>query len=205
MLDYVCILDFEATCDDKPKFKPQEIIEFPVIVWSLKEKKQVAEFHEYVRPIHNPKLTSFCTELTGITQSTVDAAQPFEYVWERFIQFMIQTGLIDESTHQPIESFGFVTCGDWDFQIMLPAQMSLQPHLKIPSWLKRWVNIKKIYMNHFNQKAGGMMGLLRALGIEHKGRHHNGLDDTRNILAITTHLAELTPIVLTYPAFSDLK
>ena len=29
---------------------------------------QVDEFHEYVRPIINPKLTKFCSDLTGITQ-----------------------------------------------------------------------------------------------------------------------------------------
>jgi inhibitor of KinA sporulation pathway (predicted exonuclease) len=29
---------------------------------------QVSKFHEYVKPIVNPKLTKFCTKLTGITQ-----------------------------------------------------------------------------------------------------------------------------------------
>lgn len=28
----------------------------------------VGEFHYYVKPLVNPKLTAFCTELTGITQ-----------------------------------------------------------------------------------------------------------------------------------------
>src|SRR5689334_525374 len=34
-------------------------------------------FHCYVRPQVHPKLTAFCTQLTGITQETVDkGAQP---------------------------------------------------------------------------------------------------------------------------------
>ena len=68
--DYLLVLDFEATCGNKGyEPKPQEIIEFPCAMISTKRKFEVVSiFHEYIRPIHNPTLTTFCTELTGITQ-----------------------------------------------------------------------------------------------------------------------------------------
>jgi len=37
-------------------------------------------FHQYVKPKLNPKLTPFCTQLTGITQNQVDAAKHLEEV-----------------------------------------------------------------------------------------------------------------------------
>ena len=32
-VDYLSILDFEATCDMNRKLKPQEVIEFPTLLW----------------------------------------------------------------------------------------------------------------------------------------------------------------------------
>jgi len=68
-LRYLLVLDFEATCGESgfPKDR-MEIIEFPTIVYDLQEKKEVGTFHEYVKPVIQPRLTEFCTQLTGITQ-----------------------------------------------------------------------------------------------------------------------------------------
>lgn len=65
-LKYLLVLDFEATCGDAVSCN--EIIEFPTLVYDLKEEKVRAAFHEYVRPVIHPTLTEFCTHLTGITQ-----------------------------------------------------------------------------------------------------------------------------------------
>ena len=68
--DYLLVLDFEATCGAKGyEPKPQEIIEFPCALLNTKKGFKIeAIFHKYVRPIHNPQLSNYCTELTGITQ-----------------------------------------------------------------------------------------------------------------------------------------
>ena len=65
----LAVLDFEATCfNDKRTFK-QEIIEFPVVLIDAQTGNQIGEeFHFYLRPKFHPELSSFCTELTGITQ-----------------------------------------------------------------------------------------------------------------------------------------
>ena len=50
----------------------QEIIEFPVVIIDVKQKAIKAVFQTYVKPVLDPQLTPFCTELTGITQEQVD-------------------------------------------------------------------------------------------------------------------------------------
>jgi inhibitor of KinA sporulation pathway (predicted exonuclease) len=69
------VYDFECQCteNNNPQLKFNEIIEFPVVVVDVKQQKIVAEFHTYVKPVVEPKLTPFCTQLTGIQQSQVDS------------------------------------------------------------------------------------------------------------------------------------
>ena len=82
-------IDFEATCEEKnPSGYPHEIIEFPAVLVSSREKTIVDVFHSFVRPTINPKLSEFCHNLTGISQATVDDADTFEVVHERFIDWM---------------------------------------------------------------------------------------------------------------------
>lgn len=67
--DFIVVYDFECQCEDKTKdLTFNEIIEFPMVVIDVKQKKIVGEFQTYVKPTIHPKLTAFCTELTGITQ-----------------------------------------------------------------------------------------------------------------------------------------
>ncbi|GET90313.1 hypothetical protein, conserved [Leishmania tarentolae] len=81
---HVLLCDFEATCASGSVHYPHEIIEFPVVVLDTATLRIVAEFHRYVRPLLNPKLTAFCTELTGITQEMVDVADPLPTVVAEF-------------------------------------------------------------------------------------------------------------------------
>ena len=73
-INYLLVLDFEANCvqEGAPPLKLQEIIEFPVVVVNVLDKKIADIFHSYVRPQAEPQLTAFCTELTGIKQEMVD-------------------------------------------------------------------------------------------------------------------------------------
>lgn len=49
-------------------FYRQEIIEFPAVLLNCQKGEVEDEFRSYCRPVLNPLLTEFCTELTGITQ-----------------------------------------------------------------------------------------------------------------------------------------
>ena len=80
--EYLLALDFEATCLKDETIIPQEIIEFPCLKINTKTFQIESEFHRYVRPIHNPHLSDFCIELTGINQGMVDNESNFNEVFK---------------------------------------------------------------------------------------------------------------------------
>lgn len=85
----------------------QEIIEFPVVVIDVKQKKVVAEFQTYVKPTIHPELTTFCTELTGITQEQVNGGIPIRDAIDRVHTFLEGLGIFNSE-------FAFLSCGDFD-------------------------------------------------------------------------------------------
>ena len=177
--DYFLVLDFEATCDEKVRINPQEVIEFPVICLNSKTLEIEWEFQQYVKPQVHPKLTAFCTSLTGITQSTVDAGLPFSTVYSQFNDLLKEKDLIGTPA-----KFCFVTCGDWDLRSMLTRQLTLSK-LKRPAYYNSWLNIKDAFVRHYKiRKPEGMAGMLRRLNLPLVGRHHSGIDDCRNITSI---------------------
>ena len=216
-LRYLLVLDFEATCGESGFPRDQmEIIEFPTIVYDLQEKKEVGRFHEYVKPVIQLQLTEFCTQLTGIAQvspfrvsrpsyvqgylsmshnqETVENAEPFPPVWDRFKEFLKGQNLWDDPS-----TYAFITCGAWDLHTMLPQQLSqiisTNPSaesddlLLVTHFQQRVINIKKAFQKKYGHKrAKGMAEMLKALNMHLVGRHHSGIDDCGNILRIVKRM-----------------
>ena len=184
--DYVLVIDFEATCDDQNRSWVNEVIEFPIVALQVSTGKIVDEFREYVRPVRNTRLTSFCTALTGIEQAQVDAADTFADVFARAV-----TWVENFQAKHPGAQCLVATCGDWDMQTMLSRQARLSA-VKVPRIFTRWLNVKVLFRQVIASDATGrnvgMPGMLNALGLSLVGRHHSGLDDSRNIAAITSAL-----------------
>jgi ERI1 exoribonuclease 3 len=183
---YLCVLDFEATCDEDRSFGPQEIIEFPSVLCQFIRQNDIVtceivdEFQQYIKPIHNPKLTQFCTSLTGITQQQVDNGISFSDALSEHRKWL------ESHLNEPVtdKNVLIVTCGDWDLKTALPNQMRLESHSSIPSYLRQWCNIKFAYSQFFNKRVGGMVQMLRDLNLKLVGRHHSGIDDCRNIAQV---------------------
>ena len=200
-LKYLLILDFEATCDDKKQPKPQEIIEFPTLLYSIENRRVEQIFHHYIKPDVNDQLTEFCTDLTGITQeqidehgiSLMDALQKHK-IW------LLENNLLydssdDSSDHDASpsvrltpDSFVYLTCGDWDLGTCLPRQLKHLNQKNVPPHFKKWINVKKEFSKLYNKKAYGMTGMLNILDLELEGRHHSGIDDCKNIARICTQM-----------------
>ncbi len=191
-LDYIVVLDFEATCDERNSPSPQEVIEFPSVLVSMQTLDPVDEFVSFVRPQHHPELTRFCMELTGIKQEQVDMAHAFPQVLENHLDWLRSHNLpvtIDETGPE----YALALCGDWDLGTMFPNQCKActPPLEKIPLPYRQWVNIKRPFAKwRGTSKASGMPGMLRGLGLELTGRHHRGIDDCRNIAKIVKALVE---------------
>ncbi|OLP88947.1 ERI1 exoribonuclease 2 [Symbiodinium microadriaticum] len=70
---YIC-MDFEWTCDDGEDRQVHsdnvEIIEFSFVIYDAKAQRMVLEGQHYCKNSRTP-ITSFCTELTGISDATL--------------------------------------------------------------------------------------------------------------------------------------
>jgi ERI1 exoribonuclease 3 len=138
------VLDFEANCIRNGVIRPQEIIEFPCVVYNLEtlafgEDKQ---FHYYCKT--DVPITEFCTELTGITQQMVNNGIKFTEVMKKHSIWMEQNGF-------NITNSIYVTCGDWDFKMALHGHCKYA-NIKVPGYFKRWCNIKKEFCKFYKQK-----------------------------------------------------
>ncbi len=179
----IVVLDFEATCREGEPPEPQEIIELPSVLVSLRERAIVAEHESFVRPVFHPRLTPFCTELTGIRQEDVDGAPAFPEALAAHQAWLASHGLLETD-----DAFAFVTCGEWDLRSMLPRQCAAS-RIPLPRVYRRWINVKTIFASTLRRSASiGMPHMLSALGLELEGRHHRGIDDCRNIARIVLAL-----------------
>jgi inhibitor of KinA sporulation pathway (predicted exonuclease) len=98
-LDYLVIMDFECTCDSEhDPLYAHEIIEFPAVLLDLNTNLVIDQFRMFVRPLEQPTLSDFCTELTGIQQFQVDLAQPLLDVLASFEIWLLSHKLLIAAT-----------------------------------------------------------------------------------------------------------
>ena len=184
-VDYFLVLDFEGVINkDEGCPNVMEIIEFPVLKINVCTFETEAVFHTYVQPIIHPKLNPICTEITGITQDMVNGQPILPEALKMFDSWMQSEGLLKEGVN-----FIFVTCGDWDLKNGLSKNCDYIK-LAYPDYLKRWVNIKTYFQAIVGKKGHGMKSMLRDLELNLDGRHHSGIDDSRNIAKILHELVK---------------
>jgi len=211
--DYFLVLDVEATCFPGTGFHwPNEIIEWPVCLLKWVDKgtngmastlQKIAEFRSFVRPTWRPKLSPFCTSLTGITQEQVDSAPSFPEVQRRFSAFLVQHGLIHPETGDRLVHFCWCTDGPFDIRDFVVKQCFIS-NISMPLWLRGDVlDVRKVVsaLSEFSRAHGlkpilprrvspNIENQLRFLELSpFEGRQHSGIDDSRNITRITIELA----------------
>lgn len=186
--DYFVVVDFEATCEEKNAADyPHEIIEFPGVLVDGLTGVVKDTWQQYCRPVINPRLSEFCTALTGIEQSTVDTAPTFPNVLASFNDWLQGHSLGSQHT------FALVTDGPFDVGRFLRLAC-LQNKLAIPVWAQKWVNLRKGFANFYRwnlasqQKLPGLQTMLSRLDLEFEGNPHCGLDDARNIARVVSRM-----------------
>ena len=183
-LHYFLVLDFEGVINKDPGApNVMEIIEFPVLKVDAHTFKIESSFHTYVQPVIHKQLNPVCTEITGITQAMVDGQPILSQTLTMLDEWMRIEHLLDEGVN-----FCFVTCGDWDLKTGLPINCDYLG-ISYPDYLKRWINIKTYFQSIVGKKASGMKFMLDDLKLTLDGRHHSGIDDSKNIAKILRELA----------------
>lgn len=181
--DFFLVLDFEATCDSPANVIPQEIIEFPVLKVNSQTYEIESVFHSYVRPIVNPELSKFCTQLTGIAQEQIDSQPVFEDVFENFQRWLEKENLLSGA------KFACASCGDWDLRFIFPSQCKAF-RIPVPDYMKSWINVKVSFAELSQVYPRNMVTMMKYCQLKHQGKLHSGLDDCKNIARIMTDLAD---------------
>ncbi len=200
---YVIILDFESTCYNRitkeDKIELFEIIEFPSVILDTHTLEIVDTFQEYIKPIHHPKLTDYCVNLTGITQEQVDNGISLFECLQKYETWLRKNNIrkgsqedMSKIVAEGKEDFILLTCGDWDLNTMLARQMCYEEmrYSIYPDYFKKWINIKQLFLYYYKltEPNTSMMEMLNHLNIEHEGHHHSGIDDCRNITKIVIQM-----------------
>uniref|UniRef100_A0A915DV13 SAP domain-containing protein n=1 Tax=Ditylenchus dipsaci TaxID=166011 RepID=A0A915DV13_9BILA len=197
--DYLIVIDFECTCEQGVPEYPHEIIEFPAVLINVATKSIVDHFRTYVRPVLNPKLSAFCTQLTGISQTTVNAAPVFAVALKMFRGWMQKHNL-----DQAELKYAYVTDGLYDIAKFLQMQFTHSNLEVLDHDFRSFINIRTAFWNRYRYieeykksqkhslfpKPVNLAAMLEELGMTFQGHQHSGLDDSRNIAAIVVRMLE---------------
>jgi inhibitor of KinA sporulation pathway (predicted exonuclease) len=127
----IVVVDVEATCWKKGVFsRNKETIEIGAVrLLPDRDQSQWPEFQTFVKPRRLPRLSSFCRELTGITQQDVDAAPSFPEAFRMFLEWS-----------QPLEQVVLATWSHYDlWQLDLDLDAHRLPKLAVP-----FLDVKKL-------------------------------------------------------------
>ena len=128
---HIVALDVEATCWKKGVFsRKKETIEIGAVLVQLdRAESKWPEFQTFVRPQRLPRLSSFCRELTGITQENVDAAPTFPEALRLFLEWS-----------EPLERIVLASWSRYDlWQLELDLEAHGLPKLAVP-----FLDVKKL-------------------------------------------------------------
>ena len=127
----IVVADVEATCWKKGVFsRKKETIEIgAVMLLPDRPEPKWPEFQTFVRPQRLPRLSSFCRELTGITQENVDAAPTFPEALRLFLEWS-----------EPLERIVLASWSRYDlWQLELDLETHGLPKLAVP-----FLDVKKL-------------------------------------------------------------
>ncbi|RKO90905.1 hypothetical protein BDK51DRAFT_31388 [Blyttiomyces helicus] len=200
--DFIIALDLEATCDENyadpslirvPRDKG-EIIELSWAVVSVHERVIVYQSQSYVKP-ENTEVTPFCTQLTGITKEILDEkGDTLRKAVDTLTNFI--------QTH-PQSAFCLITHGEWDLRYQLTREcrekgIPLPPYLGVYFDCVQEVNRVLSVVAGVPRTVGSstLLGLSKALNIQHEGRVHSGIDDALTVARITIALLAKADAIL---------
>ncbi|GGI55646.1 3'-5' exonuclease [Oxalicibacterium solurbis] len=167
----ILVIDLEATCSDDGSIVAEQMETIEIgACWVGPEATVLGRFQSFVRPVRNPKLTTFCTSLTGIHQGDVDSAPLFPDAAVLLHQFVEQ--------YRTATSI-WVSWGAYDQkQIMRDSALhGIAEPLGLPHQ-----NAKRLFAKA--QRIGKEVGMVKACQLARltlEGTHHRGLDDALNI------------------------
>jgi inhibitor of KinA sporulation pathway (predicted exonuclease) len=170
----IVVLDVEATCwKEGVLSRKKETIEIGAVLLVLdRAQSKWPEFQTFVRPLRLPRLSSFCRELTGITQESIDAAPSFPEALRLFLDWS-----------EPLEQVVLATWSRYDlWQLDLDLEAHGLPKLAIP-----FLDVKKLAARFVGAKS--FEETARALDLDRVAiERHRAVADARRTARILNRL-----------------
>ena len=168
----IIIIDLEATCwnGSIPQGQINEIIEIGICLLDTKTGAISKDRGILIKP-ERSKVSSFCTELTTITQELLN---------EEGISFEAACEILSKeySSH----TYTWASYGQYDLNMM--KRQCATRGIEYPL-SQDHINVKVLFSEVKGlRKKVGMKGALGILGIPLEGTHHRGVDDAKNIAKI---------------------
>ncbi|WP_348708298.1 3'-5' exonuclease [uncultured Pseudoalteromonas sp.] len=169
---HIAVVGIEHTCTEDGE--KRETIEIGAVLVDMRSLQVVDEFSCLIRPVIHPKLSQFCTELTGIKQAKLNIAAHFPEAFVHFINWL------------PDDEYIFAT---WETNDLVQLNVDCASHGMSVFSPSTTLNLKEVFKESL--KLRKQLGLRKALEISkipYEGRHHRALDDAKNI-------AKLLPLI----------
>jgi inhibitor of KinA sporulation pathway (predicted exonuclease) len=145
-----------------------EVIEIGAV--KVNESLQIIdEFCMFIKPTLYPKISTFCTELTSITQYDVDRAPPFDEAAEAFEDW------IDTKEFRTV----LMSWGEFDKRQLLSDGRLHEidmPYLRYHACLQHHYSKWKGSKNQI-----GLKSALELEGLSYSGTQHRAIEDARNM------------------------
>ena len=171
MPKHYLVVDLEGTCCDDGSLpnEERETIEIGGVL-VMCPGVIVHDFETCVRPVRHPKLTPFCTELTGIAQFMVDEAPLFPAALSNMECWL-------KPYRQDIGCF--VSWGKYDWQQLKRDCAYHGIPYPFNFGCRNLAGVSKPFVGRMNKRR-----IMQRFGIVQQGRRHRGLDDARNYARI---------------------
>lgn len=178
-LDYVIVVDVEATCWDgpTPPGEVNEIIEIGICPLEISTGKRHDRRSILLRPKRS-RVSEFCTKLTTLTQEQVDSGT----------SLMLACEVLRREYHS--RDRVWASFGDYDRKMFeQQCQAEGVPYPFGP----RHLNVKTLFglMRGLPHEVG-MAEAVAMIGQPLDGTHHRGDDDAWNIAGVLAHLLQRT-------------
>lgn len=161
----------------------------------VKSGEILSEFHQYVKPTEEPQLSEFCTNFTGIAQTTVERSgvsiRACLKLFDIWLDEMIEKHQLIMPKTIPSNVQGncaFATWSDWDLGVCLQGECE-RKRLNKPTYFDQWIDIKHTYKLCYLSKPKNFADALQNAKMTFEGREHSGIDDARNIARLAFRMA----------------
>ena len=174
-MSLINVVDVEATCweGQPPPGQVSEIIEIGLTVVDLDERARLAKHRIMVRP-QRSTVSTFCTELTGITPEEAGQGVTFAEACRVL------------ATEHQAHTRPWVSWGDYDRNQF--TRQCEHTNTEYP-FSGNHTNAKLRFTEAYDlRRRPGMAQALDIAGLKLEGRHHRGDDDSWNIAALVLQL-----------------